>query len=105
MPLGVGFLFFRKNEGDRGLVYILGMCAMLAAFELIYLPFFFLKQRFSLLTAVYFIFAIAAAVGGWWLQYGRSTLPRREKQPLKRGCFFYIPTQSKMFFRNPFEFP
>lgn len=84
MPLGVGFLFFRKNEGDRGLVYILGMCAMLAAFELIYLPFFFLKLRFTLMTAAYFVLAIAAAVGGWWLQYGRTPLPRREKQPLSR---------------------
>ena len=62
MPLGVGFLFFRKNERDRGLVYIIGMCAMLAAFELVYLPFFFLRQRFTLLTAVYFVLAIAASV-------------------------------------------
>lgn len=82
MPLGVGFLFFRKNESDRGLVYLMGMCAMLAAFELVYLPFFFLNLRFTLLTAVYFILAIAASVGGWWMQYGRTPLPKREKQPL-----------------------
>ena len=85
MPLGVGFLFFRKNERDRGLVYIIGMCAMLAAFELVYLPFFFLRQSFTLLTAVYFILAIAASVGGWWLQYGRTPLPKREKQSWSRG--------------------
>ena len=85
MPLGVGFLFFRKNEADRGLVYIVGMCAMLAAFELVYLPFFFMKQRFTVLTVAYFVLAIAASVGGWWLQYGRTPLPKAERFPLSRS--------------------
>ena len=44
MPLGTGYLFYRRSEQDRGLVFLTGMVAILAAFELIYLPFFFLKQ-------------------------------------------------------------
>lgn len=81
LPLGVGFLFFRKNERDRGLVYLMGMFSLLAAFEIIYLPFFFLKLRFSLLTVVFFVLAIAASVGGWWLQHGRKPLEKAPRQP------------------------
>lgn len=84
MPLGTGYLFFRKGERDRGLVFTVGMCAILAAFELVYLPFFFLKLPFTWLIIVFFILLIAASVGGFWLQYGVKKEPR-VKRPLEKG--------------------
>lgn len=85
MPLGTGYLFYRRSEQDRGLVFLTGMVAILAAFELIYLPFFFLKQSYTLLTVVCFVLLIISSVGGFWLQYGRKSLPREKAAPLSRA--------------------
>lgn len=82
LPLGLGRLFFHKNEFDRGIVYLFGFCFALALFELVYLPFFFLGLRFSLMTAVYFIIALSLSVWGWYLQFdtkGKLPLPKAEK--------------------------
>ena len=65
MPLGTGYLFFRKGERDRGLVFTVGMCAILAAFELVYLPFFFLKLPFTWLIIVFFILLIPEIPSLW----------------------------------------
>ena len=44
LPYSAGRLVLPRGEADKGLVYIVGMFAAFAVFELVYLPFFFLKK-------------------------------------------------------------
>lgn len=80
LPYGVGLLFFPRGERDTGLLMLIGMLAVFSLFEGIYLPFFFLKLPFSLLTAVFFVLVVALAVGGFLLRFHKvsrlSPLPR-----------------------------
>ena len=69
LPYIAGRLIFPHDERDKGLIFIVGMCAAFAVFEVIYLPFFFLKLPFHLLVAVYFVLAAAALVAGFLMHY------------------------------------
>ena len=91
VPYGTGCLFFPKGERDKGLIYLLGMLALMALFEILYLPFFFLKQSFSLLAAAFFLLAVSAAVGGFLLMYRRGPLPAAApRSSLNRSEKLYI---------------
>lgn len=87
MPLGVGRLFFHKDEFDTGLVYIFGICAILSIFELIYLPFFFLGFSFTMLTTICVVILLGLSVLGWYLRYdkGGKKLPAQKREKLSRG--------------------
>ena len=87
LPLGVGRLFFHKNEFDTGLVFLFGICAMLSIFELIYLPFFFLGFSFTMLIVVCAVVLVGLSVLGWYLRYdkGGKRLARVEREKLSRG--------------------
>lgn len=85
LPYAAGRLIFPYEERDKGLIFIVGMCAALAAFEVLYLPFFFFKLPFNLLVVAYFTLAAAALVAGFLLHYGKKPLPAPEKQPVSRG--------------------
>jgi len=85
LPYIAGRLIFPHEERDRGLAFIVGMCAVFAVFEVIYLPFFFLKLPFSLLVAVYFVLAAGALVAGFLMHYKKKPLPAGEKQPMNRS--------------------
>ncbi|MBQ3210629.1 MAG: hypothetical protein IJB09_03980 [Oscillospiraceae bacterium] len=85
LPYAAGRLVFPHEERDKGLMFIVGMCVSLAVFEIIYLPFFFLRLPFKLLTIVYFVLAAAALTAGFLLHYRKKPLAAPEKQPLTRS--------------------
>jgi len=85
LPYIAGRLIFPHEEKDVGLIFIVGMCAAFAVFEIIYLPFFFLKLPFRLLTVVYFVLAAAALVAGFLMHYKKKPLPAAQKQPFSRS--------------------
>lgn len=85
LPLGAGYIFFHRGEFDRGFVYLFGMCAVLAGFELVYIPFFLLGLSFTLMTAVFFVLALAAALWGFQLKGAAKCVIPREKKPLSRA--------------------
>ena len=85
LPLGAGYIFFHRGEFDRGFVYLFGMCAVLAGFELVYIPFFLLGLSFTLMTAVFFVLALAAALWGFQLKGAAKCVIPQEKKPLSRA--------------------
>lgn len=85
IPMGLGLIFFNKGVQDRGITFIFGLFLELSLFEFIYLPFVFLGLSFSLLTAVFFVIAAAAAIMGFLLWYNRRPVYPLEKAPLTRG--------------------
>ena len=85
LPLGAGYIFFHRGEFDRGFVYLFGMCAVLAGFELVYIPFFLLGLSFTLMTAVFFVLALAVALWGFQLKGAAKCVIPREKKPLSRA--------------------
>lgn len=84
LPLGLGRLFFHKNEFDRGLVFLFGLCAALTLFEIVYLPFFFLGLSFKLLTSVYTVLALSLSVLGYyrWFDCKSKALAAAEREKL-----------------------
>ena len=87
LPLGVGRLFFHKDEFDTGLVYLFGICAVLSIFELIYLPFFFLGLSFTMLVVSCGVVLLSLSVLGWYLRYDRGgkKLARAEREKLSQS--------------------
>lgn len=67
LPLGMGYALLHNSGFDRGLIFLFGVCALLALFEVIYLPFFVLGGAFSFMTAIFFVLASACAVLGFFL--------------------------------------
>lgn len=85
LPMGAGYVFFHKGQLDRGLTFLFGVCAVLALFEVIYIPFFLLGLSFSLLTAVFFVAACAFALLGLVLRGNyASAHPAAPRAPLSR---------------------
>lgn len=69
LPLGIGYIFLHKADFDRGLVYLFGLCAFFAVFEVVYLPFFVIGRSFSMLTVVFFVLSMALALVGYLLRH------------------------------------
>ena len=84
LPLGVGYIFFHRGEFDRGFIYLFGVCAALALFEVVYLPFFVIGRTLSVMTAVYFVLVTAAALLGFFLNSKHPKPPVARKALSKR---------------------
>lgn len=78
LPLGMGYALLHKSSFDRGLIFLFGVCAMLALFEVIYLPFFVIGGSFTFMTALFFVMATACAVLGFFLN-SRQDKPAAQK--------------------------
>jgi len=85
IPLGLGLIFFNKGVQDRGITFIFGLFLELSLFEIIYLPFVFTGLSFSLLTAVFFVIAVAAGLVGFLLWYKRRPQYPVRKTPLSKN--------------------
>ena len=83
LPLGAGYIFFHRGEFDRGFVYLSAVRGA-GRFELVYIPFFLLGLSFTLMTAVFFVLALAAALWGFQLKGAAKCVIPREK-PLSRA--------------------
>lgn len=85
LPYIAGRLIFPHEEKDKGLILIVGMCAVFAVFEIIYLPFFFFKLPFRLLIVTYFVLATVGLLLGFLLNYKKKPLPAPARKALSRG--------------------
>ena len=83
LPLGTGYIFFHRGEFDRGLIYLFGVCAVLALFEVVYFPFFVIGRTLSAMTAVYFVLVTAAAMLGFFLN-SKHPKPIAARAPLTK---------------------
>ena len=90
LPLGVGYVFFHQGEFDRGFIYLFGVCAVLALFEVVYLPFFVIGRTLSVMTAVYFVLITAAALLGFFLNSKHPKPPVERKALSKREKIFLL---------------
>lgn len=84
LPLGIGYIFLYKADFDRGLVYLFGLCAFFAVFEVVYLPFFVMGRSFSMLTVVFFVLSMALALVGYLLRHNNPAAPRQKTPFSKR---------------------
>ena len=90
LPLGAGYVFFHRGEFDCGFIYLFGVCAVLALFEAVYLPFFVIGRTLSAMTAVYFVLVTAAALLGFFLN-SKHPKPPKSRTPLsKRETVFLL---------------
>ena len=90
LPLGAGYVFFHRGEFDRGLIYLFGVCAVLALFEVVYLPFFVIGRTLSAMTAVYFVLVTAAAMLGFFLNSRHPKPPVERRALSKREKVFLL---------------
>lgn len=83
LPFGLGHLFLHKTDFDRGFVFLFGVCAFLALYETVYIPFFLTGGSFSVMTALFFVLAAAMAVAGFFLR-SKNKRPAAPKAALTR---------------------